>query len=518
MKRNTKGRDFIRWTVAGVACLAVLSGIAAFFFLRHSPFTQQAITETLEKRFARQVVIQSFHKTLFPPGCVATGVSFLHRMRKDLPPLITLRKLVITGSYAGLIGPKKRIARVDVVGLHVTVPPSQPGVASPVMPLTDAQSKNSIGIDKIAADDAVLEFIAGETGKEPFKLNIQKLVLEHVAEDGPVSFHAALTNAEPPGAITASGQFGPWNADDPGATLLSGSYTFDNGNLAVFHGVSGMLASKGTFNGSVRQAKTDGTVDVQNFRVDGSSHAAQLSARFQADVDALNGDVSLESVESQVHRTTILSRGDVTTRPGQNGKTVGLDMSVNSGRVEDLLLFFTPQTQASMTGGVKLHAKVELPPGPGFLKKLQLSGDFGVSGGQFTNPRVQTPLNHLSESSQGTSKAEEQEDLRTVLSNLKGHVETRDGMATLTGVSFGMPGGFAQMHGTFNLLNKSVDIQGVLQTDGKLSDATSGFKALVLKVLTPLMKKNRVTIVPFTIKGTSSHPEFGLDLDGKRKL
>ncbi len=518
MKQDSKRREFIRWTIAGVACLALLIGIAACLLVRNWPFTQQAIKVTLEKRFDRQVVIQSFHKTLFPPGCVAEGVSFLHRTRKNLPPLITLRKLVIKGSYAGLIGPKKRIAHVDIVGLHVTVPPSQPGVPSAVMPLTGGQSKNSISIDRIVANDAVLEFVAGEPGREPFKLSVQKLVLDHVAEDGPVSYHAALINTQPLGTIAASGQFGPWNAGDPGATLLSGSYTFDNGNLAVFRGVSGLLSSKGNFNGSVKQVKTAGAVDVRNFHVGNSSHGVQISARFQADVDAMNGNVSLANVESQVHRTTILSRGDVATRPGQRGKTVGLDMSVNIGRIEDLLLFFTPQKQAPMTGGVKLHAKVELPPGPGFLKKLQLSGDFGISGGQFTNPQVQMPLSRVSESSQGTSKAEEQEDQQTVLSNLKGHVEARDGMATLTGVSFEMPGGFAQMRGTFNLLNKSVDIQGVLQTHGKLSDATSGFKALIVNVLTPLMKKNRVTIVPFTIKGTSSHPEFGLDLDRKRKL
>lgn len=191
MKQDTKRRDFIRWTVAGVACFVLLIGIAAFLLLRNWPFTQQAITMTLEKRFDRQVVIQNFHKTLFPAGCVAEGVSFLHRTRKDLPPLITLRKLVIKGSYAGLIGPKKRIASVDIVGLHVTVPPSQPGVPSAVMPLTGGQSKNSISIDRIAANDAVL-FFAGEPGREPFKLSIQKLVLDHVAEDGPVSYHAAL--------------------------------------------------------------------------------------------------------------------------------------------------------------------------------------------------------------------------------------------------------------------------------------------------------------------------------------
>ena len=81
-----------------------------------------------------------------------------------------------------------------------------------------------------------------------------------------------------------------------------------------------------------------------------------------------------------------------------------------------------------------------------------------------------------------------------------------------------MPGGSAQLQGTFNLLNRVVDIRGILQTDGKLSEATSGFKAFVLKVVTPFMKKNRVTVVPFTIKGTSLQPVFNLDLDGKRKL
>lgn len=430
--------------------------------------------------------------------------------------MITLRQLVIRGSYTGLITPTKRIGNIDVVGLRVTVPPSEPGGHSPVMPLTSGQSKNSIIVGKIEAHDAVLGFVAQGPGKEPFQLKVQDLVLTDVGGNGPVSFRTVVENTRPPGAITASGQFGPWNVDDPGATAMSGSYTFNNAKLGVFEGISGTLSSKGTFQGAIRQAKTTGTASVLNFHVDGSSHTMQLSARYVADVDAENGNVSLENVESQVHRTTILSRGDVVTQPGQGGKTARLDMSVNTGRVEDLLLFFTPQAEASMTGAVKLHAKVELPPGPGFLKKLRLSGDFGVIGGQFTNPRVQGPLNDVSESSKGESKSQEKEDPRTVLSDLSGHVEARNGIATLTGVSFGVPGGFAEMRGTFNLLSTAIDIQGVLQTDGKLSDATSGFKALVLKVVTPLMKKNRVTIVPFRIKGTSSNPEFALDFDGKR--
>jgi hypothetical protein len=297
---------------------------------------------------------------------------------------------------------------------------------------------------------------------------------------------------------------------------MSGFYTFDKANLAIFHGISGVLSSKGKFTGAVRLAKTDGTIDVRDFHVDGSSHTEHLAARFQADVDAENGDVSLESVESRVHRTTILSKGDVATQPGQKGKTVGLDMGVSSGRIEDLLLLFTSQKQASMTGAMQFHAKIQLPPGPGFLKKLRLTGDFGVSGGQFTNSKVQEPLNELSGSAAGESRRQEREDPQTALSNLKGHVEAQNGIATLTGVSFAIPGGTTRMRGTFNLLNRALDFQGILETDGKLADATSGFKALVVKAITPFMKKNRITTVPFTIKGTSAHPEFGLDLTAKR--
>ena len=494
----------------------VIIAIGAVVLVRNWPFTQAAVTKTLENRFERQVVIHSFRQTFFPPGCIAEQVSFLHRKRKDLPPLITASKLTVTGSYSGLL--RQRIDKVDVIGLHVTVPPSEPGVTNPVMPLTDAKAGNSIGIDKVVANDAVLEFLPGKPGSEPFKLDIQKLVLDHVAESKPSSYHAVLRNTVPPGLVNAMGKFGPWNSTDPGATPMSGSYSFDNGNLAAFHGVSGVLSAKGSFNGAIRQAETMGTVDVRGFHIDGSSHTAQLSAGFQAGVDAQNGNVSLESVKSHFHRTTLESKGEVATKPGEKGKTVELELNVGAGRVEDLLLFFTSQKQASMTGAVKIAAKVQVSPGPGFLQKVRLTGDFGVNGGRFTNPQVQTPLNDVSKSAQGEKKAQEQEDPRTILSNLRGHVEARDGIATLTGVAFEMPGGRAQLEGTFNLLSEAVDIRGLLETQGKLADATSGFKALILKVATPFMKKNRVTSVPFAIKGTASNPQFGLDLDGKRKL
>jgi hypothetical protein len=172
-----------------------------------------------------------------------------------------------------------------------------------------------------------------------------------------------------------------------------------------------------------------------------------------------------------------------------------------------------------MTGALRLNAKVDVPPGPpGFLTKLNLASDIGVGGGRFTNPVVQMPVNRLMKSAQGETKKQEEADPATALSNLKGKVTVKNGMATLSNISFTAPSTFAEIGGTYNLLNKTVDLRGVLHTNGKLSDTTSGFKAIVLKGLSPFLKKKSTTVVPFTIKGTSAHPVFALDLEGKRRL
>jgi hypothetical protein len=66
-------------------------------------------------------------------------------------------------------------------------------------------------------------------------------------------------------------------------------------------------------------------------------------------------------------------------------------------------------------------------------------------------------------------------------------------------------------------VDRKVDLHGVLHTNGKLSDTTSGFKALVLKAVGPFLKKKSVTVVPFMITGTSSNPSFALDFAGESR-
>ncbi|MGD0438486.1 MAG: AsmA-like C-terminal region-containing protein [Bryobacteraceae bacterium] len=500
-------------TVAVVALGAVLSAI---LLALNWPFTQAAVTKALQDRFVRDVKIRKFRSTYFPPGFVAEGVEFLHRERKDLPPLITVQTLTIRAGYSGLLRIHPQVNDVRVAGLHVLVPPKGPPGSRQVFPLTNSTSGKTLTIGEITTDGARLEFISEQQSADRFTLGIDHLTLDHVGESVPVTFHARFTNTEPPGEVSSDGRFGPWNEDDPGSTELSGSYTYENAKLGVFEGIAGTLSSRGKFSGTLGHIDAAGDLDVPDFKVTGP--AVHLTSNFHAAIDGTNGDTYLTRVESHFGRTTVISQGDVKGHPGQHGKTVTLSMSVIQGRIEDLLRLFAGSARPVETGDVRLQTKVELPPGPqGFLRRLRLDGDFGIGGGRFTNPKVQEPVNRLSESASGESKAHEEVDQSTVLSNLKGQVSANGGIAKLSRISFTEPGTLAEIDGTYNLVDKKLNLRGVLYTNGKLDDTTSGFKSVVLKALGPFIKKKSLTVVPFTITGTSSDPSFALDLAAKRK-
>ena len=485
------------------------------------PFTQAAVTKALQDRFARDVTIRTFRKTYFPPGCVAEGIQFLHRNRKDLPPLITVQQLRIRSGYSNFIRRQPRVDDVRIAGLRVTIPPKEQSGGRQVFPLTQSHNTpgDTLNIGEISTDGAVLEFISRDAGSERFSLTIDHLVLDHVGESGPIAFHARFRNTKPPGDIRSDGEIGPWNDEDPGATQVSGAYTYENVKLGVFEGIAGTLSSAGKFGGTLGHIAAEGSVDVAGFQVMGSAHAIQLSSNYRAEIDGTNGDTHLTRVESRFGKTTVISEGDVMGHPGEHGKTLRLAMTLNGGHIEDILTLFSASARPAETGDLQLRVKLEVPPGPqGFLKRLRADGKFGIERGRFTNPGVQMPVNRLAESARGESKTREEADPETVLSNLKGQVSANGGIARLSNISFTEPGSLAEVEGTYDLVSSGLDLRGVLHTNGKLSDTTSGFKSLVLKAIGPFMKKKSITVVPFTIKGTSHDPAFALDLAGKRSL
>jgi len=114
---------------------------------------------------------------------------------------------------------------------------------------------------------------------------------------------------------------------------------------------------------------------------------------------------------------------------------------------------------------------------------------------------------------------DDEEDSSRVISGLKGHVELKDGVATLTNISFTVPGAVAYMHGTFNLLNERIDFHAVLKTDAEFSKVGGGgIKSIFLKPLDAIFKKKpKGAEIPVKLTGTYSHPEPGPELSGGKK-
>jgi len=507
-----------RRLIITVISFSVLAGVAIFMLATHWPYTRQSIIDALQEQSARTVEIQAFRQTYFPPGCVADGVQFLHRVHKNKPPLITIRKLVIRGSYLGLLRFPIWIDKVLVIGLHMSIPSRTPGgERSDVSPLTASKSGKSVLISQMTADDAVLEFQPAKPGEDPFVVRIRRLALAHIGSKDRFSFRTVLSISKPPGEVRAAGTFGPWNEQDPGRTAASGDYTYNNADLGVFRGIAGTLSSKGKFTGTLGRLQTDGETDLPNLHVDDASHNVPLTTEFHAIVNCTNGDTYLQSVNARFWQTSATLAGAVAGKEGETGKTVAVDFSTNRGRIEDLFRIFVRAKQAPISGSVNLRAKVQVRPGPQpFLLKLRMQGDFGIRDGEFRNADTQASINHLGESGRGESKKQQDDDPGTVMSNLTGHAVVEDGIVTFTNLSFRIPGGLAQVYGTFGLISKKVDLHGVLRTTGAPADATTGFKSLLLKVITPFLKKKRsLTVVPFKITGTYDHVSVGLDFGAK---
>jgi len=182
-----------RWIkIGGLLALVVIGGAAVLVSSRW-PYTRDSIVRTLQEKFSSTVELKTFHGTYLTPGCVAEGVTFRRNSDRNAPPIATIEKLTIQGGYWGFFSTPKRVRRVRVEGLRMFVSPRSERTGNEARPAGGLEQFALI-IDEIIADGAVVEFASGEPGTEPLKFEIHKLTLNSVADDRPMSFHAALLN------------------------------------------------------------------------------------------------------------------------------------------------------------------------------------------------------------------------------------------------------------------------------------------------------------------------------------
>jgi AsmA-like C-terminal region len=478
---------------------------AAVLMIRFWPFTQTSVTQALQEAGDSRVQIRSFHSTYFPyPGCTLDGVVFVHGAGTE--PLITIEKLTIQGAYLGILA--HRITRMTAEGMRVTIPPFGSGEPFHTSP-------SAVTISEIVANGAIVEFASRDSDKRPLRFDVREALLRNVGWSGPLSYNVKVHNPEPPGEVTAAGKFGVWNENEPEQTPVSGEYKFENADLSVYGGISGVLSSTGKFGGNLGRIDITGTTDTPDFEVESGGHPVRLTTEFSAYVDAIHGDTFLKRVDAHFRKTHVLASGSVAGSADGRGKIALIDLSANNGRIEDMIGLFVKKAPPPMSGTVTLRAKAELSSGKQpFLEKLKLAGTFGIDRGEFSQTSTQEGVNKLSAGARGEK---DDSDPETVLTDLSGRVTLISGVANLADLSFGVPGATARMAGTYSLLNYKIDLRGQLQVDTKISNTTTGAKALLLKVMDPFFKKRKKgEILPVRISGTYQNPSFGLDLEDKK--
>jgi hypothetical protein len=512
-----------RFAIIGVLVLAV-AAIGLTVLARHWPFSRQRVAEALQDDFHGTVTFTRFRSTIFPhPGCVAEGAILVRAAAPaDSPPFASAQKLVIRAHYLDFLLRPGYVSHIDVEGLQIHIPPRGS------MPAEQPnQSPSSTRVGEVVANNALLE-VARKTAK-PLRFEIHSLTLNSLSRKDGFNYDVVFLNAIPPGEIQSRGHFGPWNSADPGQTPVSGTYRFEHAYLGVFSGIDGVLTSHDNFHGSLAQVEAHGSVEIPDFKVRRAARSSPIETKYDSFVDALSGDVRLERVESKIAKTNVLARGSIEGKAGVRGKVTSLDLNASKGRIQDILRLFIKEPRSPITGIASFRAHATVPPeGRPFEQEVVLVGDFGIDEGRFTRPKTQKEIDNLSERARGkkvddkdkeNEKGDDDDDPSRAIADLRGHVELRNGVATLTNISFSVPGAIAYMHGAFNLLNQRIDFHGVLKTDAEFSKVGGGgIKSVFLKPFDAIFKgKPKGAEIPIKLTGTYSHPQPGLEITGGKK-
>ncbi len=508
--------------LVGLSAFLLALAIFAILLARHWPFSQARIAQSLQSTFPATVTFQKFHSTYFPhPGCVAEGLVFSRLgATPGTPPVVTVQQLTIQAHYLDLLFRPGYLSEIVLKDFRVHIPP----MGTPVENSNWQETPSTIRVGEVVADGSSMQI--DRVSGPPLLFAIPTLRLDSVAGNQPATFILALHIPLPPGDIRATGKFGPWNYSDPGQTLVAGEYTFQNADLSVFHGIAGILSAHDNFQGILRQIDSSGTIDVPNFMVTRSDHPIHLKSSFHATVDGTNGDVQLDRVTGTFLNTFVLGKGQIAHHPGHDGKLTTVDLSVQNGRIQDVLRMFIHGHHPPMHGTTSFRAHVIIPPGDEpFLHKVRLVGDFGIDDGQFAKPATQISVDTLSQRALGekvspavtqTVSTDPDADPDAVISALAGHVELRDATATFNDFRFTVPGASAHMHGTYNLETLAIDLHGTLKTDEEFSGLTTGFKSVILKPFNVFFRKKHAgAVLPVHLAGTYKKPEPGLDLSVK---
>ena len=493
--------------VCGVcAAVAAMLIIGGFFAEKYWPYRYRNVKPLLEQVFASKITVSHYHRTYFPhPGFVADALTMRRTSAPDLPPVGSTEKLIVQGSWLDLLTLRQRVQLVDVIGLHVVIPPVGSRANHEDFPA--GSTSDFSGPDTMVAvmhiHKAVLDIM--RTDGERYTYPIRDVMIRNLKNGEAISYSVDMQNAYPTGRIQAAGKFGPIPPKNLGSTPLSGNFTFapvDLGGIGELHGT---LSVTGHFSGVLSAIVGDANASTSDFAVNEGT-PVPLNGTVRLTVNGLNRDVALNNVEVRTGKTAVDALGNVKGSPN----ITDVDLRVDKGRAEDLLRPFLKK-KVPITGIVWLKAHAHIAPadhGEGFLQRLSVDGSFVVPSERVTDRNLGQKLASFSKRAQGDKAKDDSatSESADAVSSLEGPVKIRDGVVSTPRLKFEIPGAVAKLKGTFNFHDDSAHLDGNLMMESDISHTETGFKSALMKPLAPFFKKKKAgAVIPIAVTGKPGH-------------
>ncbi len=530
MRRTKK-----RWLLAIVAAVLIVAfSIAAVVTYRWQlPRVRERLVTVLSQGLGARVELADLQVTLGRTVRVYGSGLVLHHARETpgQPPFARVARFEIVAPALAILDTPMHVESVRIEQLEVFLPkrrrdPVDPPPAPPATLASDEaavpqarersladrlRGPSPVVVDTLTATDAVLAIQSSRPDRPPRTFLIHTLTLTDAAFDRPVSFEAHLTNPKPVGTIRSSGQVGPWHADEPTLTPVSGDYRFEQADLGTIKGIGGRLDSTGTFGGMLDQIDVQGVTRTPDFSLDVGGAPLPLDTSFVALVDGSNGDTILKDVQARLAGTPITARGGIVHTPGRKGRTVALDAVIENGRLQDVLKLAVDAATPPMTGGLGLTTNLLLPPGDASVaERLELKGNFMVTQLRFASSTVQDKVDEFSRRGRGRPKDVKIDD---VPSAMRGRFHLKGGTLRFSDLRFSVRGAVVQLNGNYVLRGGALDFRGTLRLEARASQTMTGWRRWLMKVVDPLLAKDGAgTVLPIKVTGTANQPKFGVEV------
>lgn len=518
------------WTTGAILLIALVT--AGFFAEKYWPYRYRNVKPLLEQVFASHITVSGYHRIYFPhPGFVADQLTLRRNSAPDLPPVGSTQKLIVQGSWWDLLTLHRRVMLVDVVGLHVVIPPA--GTKANHEDFPAGSSGDFTGpetpVEQLHIHKAALDVM--RTNGSRYTYVIHDAVIRNLKKGEAISYSIDMENASPVGRVVARGSFGPLAPKNLGATPLRGTFTFGPVKLNQIGELRGILSAKGQFHGTLTAVTGEATADTPDFAVS-EGRRVPVSGWVRYTVNGLNADVVLNQIVLHTGKSTVEAGGSMRGSP----KVADLDITVTKGRPQDLLQPFL-KDESPIVGVVWLKAHAHLAPyadGVSFFQRLTMEGSFNVPQERLTSYSKQKTLTDFSQRAQGKdaddkgagNKAsgndkgsgnkgtankgpgneEQGSGAADVVSSLKGPVKIADGVARTPRLTFDLPGASADVHGWYDLRDGRVHMDGTLKMKSDISHATTGWKSILMKPLAPIFKKKKAgAAIPIAVTGRPYH-------------